>query len=80
MPPQRALAPIRAALGRAAETGAAGAPLARLVVAIDQMEELFTAEHIDEGVREGFVHLLAVLAGSGTSGEDLRASRLQGVY
>jgi len=63
--PQRALTPIRAALGRAAETGAASAPPARLVVAIDQMEELFTAEHIDEGMREGFVQLLAVLSGSG---------------
>jgi WD40 repeat protein/class 3 adenylate cyclase len=62
--PDRALARIRQALAQAA-AGAGSAPSQmRLIVAVDQMEELFTTE--DEPTsREALVRLLAALAGSG---------------
>jgi class 3 adenylate cyclase len=63
--PEKARTPIRSALAAAAKAAQVDPRLARLVVAVDQMEELFTAEGIDRGAREGFVRLLAALAGSG---------------
>lgn len=68
--PQEIVAPLAAALGRAAETVKARErlghpPVARLVLFIDQMEELFTIEHLSEQAREGFVAALAALARSG---------------
>ena len=65
--PEKALAPIRSALGTAAKAAhvGLGTRLARLVIAVDQMEELFTAAGSDQVAREGFVRLLAALAGSG---------------
>ena len=63
--PEKAQGPIRAALGIAAKAAHVEPRLARLVIAVDQMEELFTAAGTDQDAREGFVHLLATLAGSG---------------
>ena len=63
--PERARTPIRSALGTAAKGAHVGPRQARLVIAVDQMEELFTAEGIDRSTREKFVSLLAALAGSG---------------
>src|SRR5262249_475874 len=55
---------IRSALAKAA--AAAGSPpsQARLVFAVDQLEELFTTD-TDSSSREAFVRMLAALAGSG---------------
>ncbi len=63
--PGKAQTPIRTALATAAKAANVEPRLARLVIAVDQMEELFTAEGTDQGEREGFVDLLAALAGSG---------------
>ncbi|MHA1529998.1 MAG: nSTAND1 domain-containing NTPase, partial [Alphaproteobacteria bacterium] len=63
--PEKARTPIRSALATAAKAAHVEPRLARLVIAVDQMEELFTAEGADPGAREGFMHLLAALAGSG---------------
>ena len=63
--PEKAQMPLRSALAAAARAAQVEPRLARLVIAVDQMEELFTAEGIDQGAREGFVRLLAALAGSG---------------
>jgi WD40 repeat protein/class 3 adenylate cyclase len=62
--PERAVALIRAALSSAAT--AAGVPLsqARLALAVDQLEELFTTE-AEPGSRALFVRLLAAFASSG---------------
>jgi WD40 repeat protein/class 3 adenylate cyclase len=62
--PERAPALIRAALAKAATAAGLTAPQARLVVAVDQMEELFTTQ-ADRASREAFVRLLASLATSG---------------
>ena len=62
--PDRALALIRAALGKAATAAGSAPSQARLVLAVDQMEELFTTE-TDPASREALVRLLATLAGSG---------------
>jgi tetratricopeptide (TPR) repeat protein len=48
---------------RADRSSAAGAP--RLILLVDQFEELFTLADLDVGERAGFVELLATLAGSG---------------
>ena len=61
--PDRALALIRAALGKATAGGLAPSQ-ARLVLAVDQMEELFTTE-TNQASREAFVRLLATFAASG---------------
>ena len=63
--PEKAQAPIRSALGTAAKAAHVGPRLARLVIAVDQMEELFTAAGTDRGARKGFVRLLAAMADSG---------------
>jgi class 3 adenylate cyclase len=63
--PEKAQTPIRSALGTAAKAAHVEPRLARLIIAVDQMEELFTAESTDQGAREGFVRLLTALAGSG---------------
>jgi len=64
--PSHAVAPIRQALGqagRAADLAAAGE--ARLVVIVDQLEELFTQEDLPVSEREVFVAALEALATSG---------------
>ena len=63
--PEKAPTPIRSALRTAAKAAHVGPRQARLVIAVDQMEELFTAAGTDQDAREGFVRLLAALAGSG---------------
>ena len=68
--PQQGLAPIRRALERAAERvqqqeGLTKAPAARLLVLVDQLEELFTDERFSKEQREAFVKALDVLARSG---------------
>jgi hypothetical protein len=70
---QHAIAPIRAALQRAAEAeraraGAAQPPTLRLALVVDQMEELFTLERVDAKAREGFITALSVLARAAWSG------------
>lgn len=62
--PDRSLALIRQALGKAATAKGLAPSQARLVLAVDQMEELFTTER-DPVSREALVQLLATLAGSG---------------
>ena len=62
--PDRALAPIRRAAAKAAAASGSVSSQLRLIVAIDQMEELFTIEK-EPASREAFVRLLAALAGSG---------------
>ncbi|QIG51001.1 AAA family ATPase [Nordella sp. HKS 07] len=62
--PDRSLALIRQALGKAATAKGLALSQARLVLTVDQMEELFTTER-DPASREAFVRLLAALAGSG---------------
>lgn len=59
--PDRALAMVRQALGKAA--GPARSQI-RLLVAIDQLEELFTTER-QPATREALVRFMAVLAASG---------------
>ena len=63
--PEKAPTPIRSALRTAAKAAHVGPRQARLVIAVDQMEELLTAAGTDQDAREGFVRLLAALAGSG---------------
>ncbi|BCM92613.1 hypothetical protein IAD21_04495 [Abditibacteriota bacterium] len=68
--PERAIAPIRAALERAAEElarkeGLEKPPTARLILAIDQLEELWTLEGVDAALRRRFVEALSALARSG---------------
>lgn len=59
--PDRALAMVRKALGKAAGPAR---PQIRLLVAIDQLEELFTTER-EPATREALVRLTAALAASG---------------
>ncbi|MBE1706491.1 MULTISPECIES: winged helix-turn-helix domain-containing protein [Mesorhizobium] len=59
--PDRALAMVRQALGKAAGPAR---PQIRLLVAIDQLEELFTTER-EPATREALVRLMAGLAASG---------------
>ena len=58
--PQKAAAAIEAALKLTQRDGHI-----RLVVAVDQLEEIFTAAHIDTDERAAFVALVATLARSG---------------
>ena len=62
--PDRALALIRSALGKAATAAGVSPSQARLVLAVDQMEELFTTE-AEPASRAVLVRLLAAFAGSG---------------
>jgi hypothetical protein len=62
--PDRALAAIRAALGRGATATRSSPSQSRLVIAVDQMEELFTTE-TDPVSREALVRLLQAFSASG---------------
>ena len=62
--PDQGLALIRSALAKAAAAAGSSPRQARLVVAVDQMEELLTA-NTDPLSRQAFVGILAALAGSG---------------
>ena len=62
--PDRALAAIRAALGKAATATGSSPSQSRLVIAIDQMEELFTTE-TNPASREALVRLLEAFSASG---------------
>ncbi|MDX8521516.1 nSTAND1 domain-containing NTPase [Mesorhizobium dulcispinae] len=62
--PDRALALIRQAHAKAAASAGSVPTQLRLIVAVDQMEELFTTEE-EPASREVLVRLLAALAGSG---------------
>ena len=62
--PDRGLALLRQAHAKAAAESGSAPSRVRLVVAIDQMEELFTTEK-EPAAREVLVRLLAALAGSG---------------
>ncbi|MGA7919560.1 MAG: hypothetical protein WCA38_07790, partial [Candidatus Acidiferrales bacterium] len=68
--PQRSVAPVRAALQRAAESTQAqeqliGAPKTRLVLAIDQLEEIFTLERATAEERHLFMSAIDALTRSG---------------
>ena len=68
--PERALAPLRAALERrsaqvAEDEGLATPPAARLVVYVDQMEEIFTLDAVTDADRQTFADALSALARSG---------------
>ena len=64
--PEQAILPIRQGLARAAETAQLlNNAQARLLLVVDQMEELFTLGHLNQGDREHFVKVLQVLAQSG---------------
>ena len=62
--PERSPALIRTALGKAAAAAGVAPSQARLVLAVDQMEELFTTQ-AEPASREALVRLLAAFAGSG---------------
>ncbi len=61
--PDEAVAAVDAAI-KLASKAEAGRPI-RAVVAVDQLEELFTTEHIDADERAAFIELLAALVRSG---------------
>ena len=68
--PQRAIAPLKAALQSAAQSTAereklTQIPKAKFALVIDQFEEIFTQENVDKEARERFVAALSVLARSG---------------
>jgi WD40 repeat protein len=68
--PEQAALPLSVGLKRAAETTAAAerllhAPVTRLALVVDQMEELFSRERVSEQERSGFVRALSSLARSG---------------
>jgi hypothetical protein len=64
--PAHAAAPIRQALGEAGRAaGLSEAGEARLVIVVDQLEELFTQEGLPPAEREAFVTALEALAQSG---------------
>lgn len=68
--PQRALAPLKAALQSAAESTAqreklTQIPITKFALVIDQFEEIFTLENVDNEERDQFVGALSVLARSG---------------
>ncbi len=68
--PERAVAPIRAALKRAAEDtgkreGLDSPPEARFFLVLDQLEELWTLEKIGDNARRSFIEAIAALARSG---------------
>src|SRR5439155_15077714 len=65
-PPSHATAPIRQALGQAGRAaGLSEAGEARLVIIVDQLEELFTQEKLPAVEREAFVTALEAIAKSG---------------
>ena len=67
--PAAALLFLRDCLGRlapaASETGAASEPASRLVLVIDQLEEIFSDAAVTPGQRQAYVRLLLTLARSG---------------
>ncbi len=68
--PDQAGLPLSVGLKRTAETIAAAErllqpPVTRLALVVDQMEELFSADRVNEQQRAGFVKALAALARSG---------------
>lgn len=64
--PAQAVLPIRQGLEHAARKQAlADRAIARLVLVVDQLEELFAPDSIDAAQREQFAHVLDVLARSG---------------
>ena len=68
--PDQAASRSSVGLKRAAETTAAAErlvrpPVTRLALVVDQMEELFSADRVNEQQRAGFVKALAALARSG---------------
>jgi tetratricopeptide (TPR) repeat protein len=68
--PQHALAPLKLGLARASEIVAAQEKLdknpdTRLLLGLDQMEEIFTIERVSEPERRAFVAALSTLARSG---------------
>ena len=64
--PAHAVPPIRQALGEAGRAaGLTEAGEARLVVVVDQLEELFTQDKLSASEREAFVAALQALANSG---------------
>jgi formylglycine-generating enzyme required for sulfatase activity len=64
--PSQAAAPLRQALGQAGRAaGLSAVGEARLVIIIDQLEELFTQEQLPAAEREAFVTALEALAKSG---------------
>jgi hypothetical protein len=64
--PEEALLAIGQALAEAARNGAlAEDAAARVLIVIDQLEELFTIEHLGQPAREEFVAALGALAKSG---------------
>lgn len=68
--PRRVLAPLGAVLKHVAAAeakrhGLQQPPETRLLVVVDQMEEIFTREGVDERQREGFLAVLSELARSG---------------
>ena len=69
--PKGAAAPIRAALHREAEQvaqteGLPEAPEARLLVTLDQLEEIFSLDAVTPEARAAFAEAVAALAASGT--------------
>ena len=61
--PEDAVQPIANALQRAAaEAGLTTGAEARLALVVDQMEELFTRERVDDAERAGFISVLSSLA------------------
>ena len=60
--PGNAVATINAALERAAQRNGKQTGSPHLVVAVDQLEELFTSEHIDPAERAAFITVLGALA------------------
>jgi len=68
--PTHALPPLEAALGRAAEqlareTLRSKPPEARLILIIDQLEEMFTLERFDDAQRAAFIGGVSALSQSG---------------
>jgi formylglycine-generating enzyme required for sulfatase activity len=64
--PSHAASPIRQALGQAERAGGLSeAGEARLVIVVDQLEELFTQDRLSPAEREAFVKALEALAKSG---------------
>lgn len=65
--PAQARVPIRQALTAAAQAAAlTDIAEARLVIVLDQLEEMFTQHHVTDAERETFVAALAALAKSGS--------------
>jgi tetratricopeptide (TPR) repeat protein len=63
--PQHAIAPLKMALARLAQSHDSGAAVVRLLLAVDQLEEMFTLKQFDAIQREQFVAAIAALSRSG---------------